>query len=97
MALLAIQDMVIFGVLGVNVVLAAILLAIYSRNYKKIGSKFTLGLIVFAAAFLIQNLASIYFYNTLLTEYTLGMTTLQLLVSVLEFFGLTILLYVTWK
>ena len=89
-------DMIVFGVMSLNVVLTAVLVLIYMKNFKKIGSKFTIGLSIFALAFLIQNIASIYFYKAVLIGYN-GLTTFQMAVSGLQLVGLALLLYVTWK
>ena len=96
LATMAVQDWAVFAVWGINAILALALVIIYGRNYKKIGSKFNLGLIIFALAFFFQNVASMYFYKSLLNQVT-GFTSIQLAVGGLEFIGLVILLYVTWK
>lgn len=89
-------DIIVFGLMGLNVILTAALVLIYSINLKKLGSKFTAGLVIFAFAFLVQNTASMYFYKILLISYT-GLTTFQLVISGLQLAGLALLLYVTWK
>ena len=89
-------DVIVFGLMGLNVVLTAALVLIYSINFKKLGSKFTVGLAVFAFAFLVQNIASMFFYKEILIGYS-GLTTFQLFVSGFELVGLVLLLYVTWK
>jgi len=91
-----IVDMAVFGIMAANVVLTAILVMIYLKNYRKIGSKFTIGLSIFALSFLIQNIASIYFYKAILIGYT-GLTTFQMAVSGLQLVGLILLVYVTLK
>ncbi len=89
-------DLIVFGVMGLNVVLTAALVIIYLVNFRKLGSKFTAGLAVFGLAFLVQNIASMYFYKAILIGYT-GLTTFQMAVSGLQLVGLILLLYVTWK
>ncbi len=92
----SIVDTLVFGVMGLNVVLTAVLVLLYLKSYKKVGSKFTIGLSVFAFAFLIQNIASIFFYKSIMIGYS-GLTTFQFAVSGLQLVGLVLLLYVTWK
>lgn len=92
----SIVDVAVFIIMGLNVILTAALVMIYARNMKKVGSKFTAGLGIFALAFLIQNIASMYFYKIILLGYT-GLTTFQVAVSGLQLIGLVLLLYVTWK
>ncbi len=89
-------DLIVFGIMGLNVILTAILVLIYSKNFRKLRSKFTAGLLLFALAFLIQNIASIVFYKSVLILYN-GLTTFQMAVSGLQLVGLILLLYVTWK
>ena len=48
-----------------NTVLIVILLSLYSSSYRKIRSPFTIGLILFALFFLIQNIAIIIFWYQL--------------------------------
>jgi hypothetical protein len=54
-----------------NTVLILILVVLYSSSFRKIRSPFTLGLILFAVFFLLQNLAIIIFWFQL---YQLGPT-----------------------
>ena len=92
-----IEDSITLGIIFVNIILTLVLLVIYSRNYRAIGSKMVLGLLFFAAAFLIENILNFFFYNSLLTQGIYGFTTFITAVSVLELIGLLILVYVTWK
>jgi hypothetical protein len=92
-----IEDTVTLGIIGVNIILTMILFVIYSRNYRAIGSKMVLGLLFFAAAFLVENILNFIFYNSLLNQGIYGVTTFITAVSVLELIGLLVLLYVTWK
>jgi hypothetical protein len=48
-----------------NTVLIIILLSLYSSSFRKIRSSFTIGLILFALFFLIQNIAIIIFWYQL--------------------------------
>lgn len=47
---------------AVNVVLLAALGYVWLRNYRRHGAQHTLGLLVFAAVLLVQNLLWLYFY-----------------------------------
>lgn len=91
------EDDLTLGIIFVNIILTLILLVIYSRNYKAIGSKMVLGLLFFSAAFLVENILNFYFYNSLLVKGIYGFTTFILGVSLLELIGLLVLLYVTWR
>ena len=50
---------------GVSAAILAVLVYVYGRNARHIRSKFTLGLLLFAALFLIQNLAGMWIYMSM--------------------------------
>jgi len=89
-------DTIVLGIMGVNVLLTIVLIGIYMRNIKVIKSKMTLGMLFFAAAFLVENALSFYFYNSLLMQGIDFVTTFNLVVKFFEMIGLLVLLYVTW-
>lgn len=90
-------DDLIFILIGLNTIMAAMLLSVYLKNYREIKSKFTLGLAFFSLAFLAENILNIYFYSSMIAQQITWYTTSNLLVNSLEFIGLLLLLYVTWK
>ena len=80
-----------------NIVLLLLLLYVYWGNYKKIKSNFTLGLIMFAALLLLQN---ILFCSFLLFHQAFRVAVLGLplfVLNITEFLALAILLFITWK
>lgn len=48
---------------GINVLLLVGLLAVWLRSYREVGATHTLGLIVFAAFLVVENLLWLYFYG----------------------------------
>ena len=48
---------------GVNALLLAVLIAIWGRNYFKLRTKHTAGLLVFAALLFLENAFALYFYS----------------------------------
>jgi len=90
-------DELILGLIIVNIILTVVLLLIYSRNYRTISSKFTLGLVFFALAFLVENVLNLLFYGSLLAQGIDFITTYQFIINVLELAGLLILAWITWK
>jgi len=48
---------------GLNVVLLAVVMAVWGRNYRKLRSKHTLGMLVFATLLLLENAFAFYFYS----------------------------------
>src|SRR3989442_12917330 len=57
---------------GISSALLAVLLFVYLRNARQIRSKFAIGLVVFAALFLIQNVAGMWIYMSLNEKPSLG-------------------------
>ncbi len=94
---MAIQDDITLALIVINIILTMVLVYVYARNYRKISSRFTLGLLFFSAAFLLENLMNLYFYNSLVQQSIVGFTTFHLTVNFIEMIGLALLLYITWK
>ncbi len=92
-----IEDTVVLGLIVINVVLTLALVLLFYKNHKLIRSKMTFGMLFFAGAFLLHNIANLYFYNSLLLQEIFGFTTFHLVVNFLELVGLVALLYITWK
>lgn len=81
----------------VSVVVLSMLLHIYIKNLKKIKSKFTIGLLVFALLFLLQNLVSIYYYLTMMKYYTPEVEVHVFILTLLQSIAFLILLKITWE
>lgn len=73
------------------------LLYVYSKNLKKIKSKFTIGLFIFALLFLIQNLVSLYYYLTMMKYYTPEVEVHVFVLTLLQTIAFLILLKITWE
>jgi hypothetical protein len=58
---------------------------------------FTLGLLIFASVFLIQNLVAIYFQFAMIMYYTAQVANIALILNLLETLALLSLCYVTYK
>ncbi len=94
---MAFEDTLTLAVIILNIVLTLVLVVIYFRSYRRISSKVTLGLVIFAFAFLPENLFDFYFYNSLLQQGITGITTFHTSVNVFQLVALVILVWVTWK
>jgi hypothetical protein len=81
----------------INVALLAILLVIYVNIYTKTRSTFTIGLIVFALAFLMKDLTANPFVTGLFSFRAVGLGPFVLLPGVFEFAALSVLLYLSIK
>ena len=82
---------------SVSTLILLALLYVYSKNLKKIKSKFTIGLFIFALLFLIQNLFSLYYYLTMMKYYTPEVEVHVFVLTLLQTIAFLILLKITWE
>lgn len=85
-----------------SIVVLVALLLLYGSNFRTLRSPLTFGLILFAALFLVENLAAVYFYvslNDALAGSGLGASVAMpmLVLNTVELIGLTTLFYVSWR
>lgn len=85
-----------------SIVVLVALLFLYGSNFRTLRSPLTFGLILFAALFLVENLAAVYFYvslNDALAGSSLGASVAMpmLVLNTVELIGLTTLFYVSWR
>jgi uncharacterized PurR-regulated membrane protein YhhQ (DUF165 family) len=92
-----IQDDITLALIAINIILTIILVYIYAKNYKKISSRYTLGLLFFSVMFMAENVMNLYFYSSLIQQSITGITAFHLSVNFIEMIALALLLYVTWK
>jgi hypothetical protein len=81
----------------INIALLAILALIYVSIYIKTRSQFTIGLIIFALVFLVQNVTSSPFITSPFGFRAYGLGPFAFLPGLFEFVALTILLYLSIK
>ncbi len=86
------------AVAGASTVLLSALLFVYVRNHRALRSPFTLGLVLFAGFFLVENLGSVYFYY-LMNEWQQGpsMAIPLFALQASELIAFAALFYVTWR
>ncbi len=82
---------------AINSLLLLTLLYVYFGNYRQMRSNFTLGLIVFAAFLLLQNLVALYFHLMMVDYYSGAVMQHALVLNSLQTIALVVLNYVTWK
>ena len=70
---------------------------IYVKNLKNIKSKFTIGLLIFAMLFLLQNLVSLYFYFTMIEYFVPQVEVHVFILTLLQTIAFLILLKITWE
>lgn len=79
-----------------SLILAA-LLHVYIKNLRKIKSSFTIGLMIFAILFLLQNIVSLYFYITMMDYYVPKVELHVFIFTLLQTIGFAVLLKLTWE
>ena len=82
---------------GANIILLLGLFIIYLRNYTKIKSSFTLGLLLFAAIFLIRDVSLAIYHMSDLTFYYTQYARDDILIHFAQLIAFSILLKITWK
>lgn len=82
---------------GISTLLLLGLLYVYYKSLKKIKSKFTIGLLIFALLFLLQNLVSLYFYLTMIQYYSPQVEVHVFILTLLQTIAFLILLKITWE
>ena len=92
------QIITIDVIIGIgNICLLIFLLFMYLRSYKDFKSKFTFGLVAFALLLLLQNILFTGFLLTYQGFRGQGMGTPIFFLNIIEFFALSILIWVTWE
>ncbi len=82
---------------AISSLLLLALLHVYYRNYKAIKAKFTLGLLVFAALLLLQNIVGMYYRFTMMNFYNIEAAAGVALIRGIEAVALAVLLYISWE
>ncbi len=90
------QTLVIASVFaGINVVLLAVLTAVWVRNYLTFRTSMTLGLIAFAVVMLLENATALYFFFSMQMFYGES-AAVQQSVAVLRTLQFVALVFLTW-
>ena len=82
---------------GISTLLLGALIHVYIKNLRKIKSKFTIGLLIFAVLFLIQNLVSLYYFVTMMDYYSPEVEFHVFILTLLQAIGFAVLLKITWE
>lgn len=86
-----------FALQIINVVLLSGLISIYVRNFMKIKSNFTIGLLIFAGFLMVQNIVGIYLGIDYLGVMTESFENYVFAVNITETIALIALFWVSWK
>jgi len=81
----------------VNILLLLFLLFVYAQNYRQMKCAFSLGLMVFAGFFLVQNLIAVYFHLTMMEYYSRLVMQHAFVLAGIQTVALAALAWVTWR
>jgi len=89
------SDMMIASIVvgGLNVVLASVLLFVYRGVYVRTKAPFTIALLLFAAAFLVQNAIVVYSFVTMMSIVPGALDPYLLAIGAFEALGLAAMLW----
>ena len=82
---------------GISTVLLLGLIYVYYKNLKKIKSNFTIGLLIFALLFLIQNIISLCYFIAMKNYYAPEVEIHVFILTLLQAIGFGVLLKITWE
>jgi len=84
---------------AISIVVLAGLLIVYARNFRAIKSTFSVGLVLFAVLFLVQNIAAIALFLSMSTNanYGLAVAMPMLALNVAELSGFAVLFWISWQ
>lgn len=83
---------------AVSIVVLSGLLIVYSYNFRAIKSTFSVGLVLFALLFLVQNIAAIALYLSMATQgYGIAVAMPMLALNLAELTGFGVLFAISWQ
>lgn len=83
---------------AVSIVVLAGLLLVYAHNFRAIKSTFSVGLVLFALLFLVQNIAAIALYMSMATQaYGLEVAMPMLALNLAQLTGFSVLFWISWQ
>ena len=80
-----------------NLVLLSALFFVYIKNWLKLKSAFTAGLLLFNIIFLIQNIMSVYFYLTNMTYFVNMISMHAFMLTALQTLAFVVLNIISWN
>jgi len=83
---------------AISIIVLAGLLLVYANNFRSIKSTFSVGLVLFAILFLVQNIAAIALYLSMATQdYGLAVAMPMLALNIAELTGFGVLFWISWQ
>ena len=69
---------------------------VYIRNFARIKTPYTIGMLIFIVLFLIQNSVAFYYYLTMMPLYAMGSGSFAFIFTSLQTLAFIILNWITW-
>lgn len=85
------------AIVSLNAAFLMVLLVLYARMMREVPSRFTLGLVLFAGALLLETLTQLYFYFTMMEYFAGGAAKLAMVHNGLALLASGFLAYVTFR
>jgi hypothetical protein len=88
----------LIGTSAINLIVLAVLIYIYAKNFKHIRSKYNIGLTIFSVLFFIENALVLHLGLFQWPAIASDIIVFHMaVINIIQFFGLLVLLYITWK
>jgi hypothetical protein len=87
----------ILALTALDLALTLGLLYVYVGALRKVRSMHTVGLIVFAALFLVQNAVALYYYATMMPYFAQGLESYALALAATQAVAFGVLNWITWR
>jgi len=83
---------------AISIVVLCGLLIVYAKNFRAIKSTFSVGLVLFAILFLVQNIAAVALYLSMAAaNYPLSVALPLLALNTAELSGFAVLFWISWQ
>lgn len=83
---------------AISIIVLSGLLLVYAKNFRSIRSAFSVGLVMFAVLFLVQNIAAVALYMSMSdAQYPVGVAMPMLALNLTELCGFGILFWISWQ
>lgn len=82
---------------GLNIILTLGLLVLYSQNYRKMRSRYTIGLILFAFVFFMHSAMGLYFDATMVMYSDKAAESAALILEAVKAASFAVLFWISWE
>ena len=91
------MDIISAALHGINIILTVILLIVYAQNYRKLKSKYTIGLMIFALILLAHSIMGLYFDASMVMYSDKSAEMYATALEAAKTASLAVLLWISWE